>query len=180
MWGRVKRELSLARRRHTPEQMIAKLRETGVAIAGRGTAAEAVRRIGATGQPFYRWRSGNGGPAIDRASRLKPLKSGNSRPQRAAADLTLDNQTRREASGAYSWALHAAAGLSTAPATLLQVSQQGGAMPRRPPVLTISAWSKAASCCGDATLSVLCYNGNREGQLTRIGDSPNDRSSGAS
>lgn len=63
--GRRKRELSLARRRHTPEQVIGKLRETGVAIAGRGTAAEAARRIGATGQTFCRWRSESGGPGID-------------------------------------------------------------------------------------------------------------------
>ena len=169
----------MAGKRLTPQQVINLPGEAEVAMAASRAVAEAARRIGVTGQTFYRWRSGNGGPAIDRAGRLKPLKSGNSRPQRAAADLTLDNQTQREASGAYSWALHAAAGLPTALTTLLLVSQQGGATARQLPVLTISAWSKAACCCGDATLSVLCYNGNREGQLTRIGDSPNDRSSGA-
>ena len=38
----------MARRRHTPEQVIKKLREAEEAIAGGGTVAEAARRIGVT------------------------------------------------------------------------------------------------------------------------------------
>ncbi len=48
----------MARRRHTPEQVIKKLREAEVAIAEGSTVAEAARQIGATEQTFYRWRSG--------------------------------------------------------------------------------------------------------------------------
>ena len=47
----------MARRRHTPEQVINKLREAEVAIAEGSTVAEAARRIGVTEQTFYRWRS---------------------------------------------------------------------------------------------------------------------------
>ena len=47
----------MARKRHTPEQVINKLREAGVAIAGGSTVAEAARRTGVTDQTFYRWRS---------------------------------------------------------------------------------------------------------------------------
>ena len=50
----------MARRRHTPEQVIKKLREAEVAIAEGSTVAEAARRIGVTEQTFYRWRSGTG------------------------------------------------------------------------------------------------------------------------
>ena len=48
----------MAKRRHTPEQVIKKLREAEVAIDAGSTVAEAARRICVTEQTFYRWRSG--------------------------------------------------------------------------------------------------------------------------
>ena len=87
----------MARRRHTPEQVIIKLREAEVAIAEGGTVAEAARRIGVTQQTFYRWRTEYGGLRIDQARRLKRLESENSRLKTAVADLTLDNQILRAA-----------------------------------------------------------------------------------
>ena len=87
----------MARRRHTPEQVINKLREAEVAIAEGSTVAEASRRIGVTEQTFYRWRSEYGGLRIDQARRLKRLESENGRLKRAVADLTLDNQILKEA-----------------------------------------------------------------------------------
>ena len=51
----------MAKRRHTPEQEIKKLREAEVAKAEGGMVAEAARRIGVTEQTFYRWRSEHGG-----------------------------------------------------------------------------------------------------------------------
>ena len=69
----------MARRRHTPEQVINKLREAEVAIAECSTVAEAARRIGVTQQTFYRWRTEYGGLRIDQAKRLKRLESENSR-----------------------------------------------------------------------------------------------------
>ena len=87
----------MARRRHTPEQVINKLREAEIAIAEGSTVAEASRRIGVTEQTFYRWRSEYGGLRIDQARRLKRLESENGRLNRAVADLTLDNQILKEA-----------------------------------------------------------------------------------
>ena len=87
----------MARRRHTPEQVINKLREAEVAITEGGTVAEAARRIGVTQQTFYRWRTEYGGLRIDQARRLKRLESENGRLKRAVADLTLDNQILKEA-----------------------------------------------------------------------------------
>ena len=81
----------MARRRHTPEQVINKLREGEVAIAEGSTVAEASRRIGVTEQTFYRWRSEYGGLKIDQARRLKHLESENGRLKRAVADLTLED-----------------------------------------------------------------------------------------
>ena len=85
-------------KRHTPEQVINKLREAEVAMAQGSTVAEASRQIGVTEQTFYRWRSEYGGLRIDQARRLKQLESENTRLKRAIADLTLDNQILKEAS----------------------------------------------------------------------------------
>ena len=74
-----------------------------MAIAEGSTVAEAVRRIGVTKQPFYRWHSEFGGPRIDQARRLKRLESENGRLKRALADLTLDDQILREASEGNFW-----------------------------------------------------------------------------
>ncbi len=87
----------MTKRRHTPEQVINKLREAEVAIAAGSTVAEASRSIGVTEQTFYRWRSEYGGLKIDQARRLKHLESENGRLRRAVADLTLDNQILKEA-----------------------------------------------------------------------------------
>ena len=87
----------MANKRHTPEQVINKLREAEVAISEGGTVAEASRRIGVTEQTFYRWRNEYGGLRIDQVKRLKRLESENGRLKRAVADLTLDNQILKEA-----------------------------------------------------------------------------------
>ena len=61
----------MARRKHTPDQVINKLREAEVAIAEGSTMAEASCRIGVTQQTFYRWRTEYGGLRIDQVRRLK-------------------------------------------------------------------------------------------------------------
>ena len=86
----------MGRRKHTPEQIINKLREAEVAIAEGSTVVEASRRIGVTQQTFYRWRT-ECGLRIDQARGLKRLESENSRLRRAVADLTLDNQILKAA-----------------------------------------------------------------------------------
>ena len=85
-------------KRHTPEQVINKLREAEVAMAQGSTVAEASRHIGVTEQTYYRWRNEYGGLRIDQVKRLKQLESENTRLKRAIADLTLDNQILKEAS----------------------------------------------------------------------------------
>ena len=103
----------MARRRHTPEQVINKLREAEVARAEGSTVAEASRSIRVTEQTFYRWRSECGGLRIDQARRLKRLESENSRLKRAVAGLTLDNQILKEAAEGNFKALPVVASAST-------------------------------------------------------------------
>ena len=87
----------MAKRKHTPEEIINKLREAEVVVAAGSTVAEASRRIGVSEQTFYRWRAEYGGLRIDQARRLKQLETENGRLKWAVAELTLDNQILREA-----------------------------------------------------------------------------------
>ncbi len=63
----------MAKRRHTAERVISKLREAEVLIAKGNTVAEVSRQIGVTQQTFYRWRKEYGGLKIAQAKRLKRL-----------------------------------------------------------------------------------------------------------
>ena len=54
----------MAKKRHTPEQVINRLREAEVATTEGSTVAGAARRVGVTEQTFYRWRSEYGGLRI--------------------------------------------------------------------------------------------------------------------
>ena len=85
----------MAKRKHTPEEIINKLREAEVVIAAGSTVAEASRRISVSEQTFYRWRAEYGGLRIDQARRLKQLETENSRLKRAVAELTLETRSSR-------------------------------------------------------------------------------------
>jgi|TARA_B100001964_G_scaffold33657_1_gene35689 transposase-like protein len=87
----------MPRRKHSPEQILRKLREVEVALAKGETVARAVRQIEVTEQTYYRWRNEYGGLSIDQARKLKQLELENARLKRAVADLTLDKLILKEA-----------------------------------------------------------------------------------
>ncbi len=87
----------MARRRHTPEQIITKLREAEVALAQGQTVAQVCKALEVTEQTYYRWRTEYGGLQVAQARRLKQLEGENARLRRAIADLTVDNQILKEA-----------------------------------------------------------------------------------
>jgi transposase-like protein len=89
-------------KRHTPEQIISRLREAEVLISQGSTIPVAAKQIGITEQTFYRWRLEYGGMKLDQAKRLKELESENARLRKLVADLSLDNAILKEAmSGNY-------------------------------------------------------------------------------
>lgn len=84
-------------KRHTPEQIIAKLREAEVEL-GRGMRMmEVCRKLGVTEQTYYRWRNEFGGMKRDQAKRLKELEKENTRLKKLLADAELDKAILREA-----------------------------------------------------------------------------------
>ena len=85
------------RKKHSPEEIVAKLRQVEV-LAGQGTpVADAVRPIGVTEATYYRWRQEFGGLKLDQVRRLKMLEAENTRLRKAVADLTLEKLILKEA-----------------------------------------------------------------------------------
>ena len=85
------------RKKHSPEEIVAKLRQVEV-LAGQGTlVADAVRSIGVTEATYYRWRQEFGGLKLDQVRRLKVLEAENTRLRKAVADLTLEKLILKEA-----------------------------------------------------------------------------------
>ena len=83
-------------RRHTPEQIIRKLREAE-RLAGEGaTTAEAAKQIEVSEQTLHRWRHQYGGMKADGAKRLKELEKENLRLKRIVADQALDLDAMQE------------------------------------------------------------------------------------
>ena len=87
----------MARKGHSPEQILAKLRQVEVAVANGKTIALAAREAGITDQTYHRWRREYGGLGIDQARRMKQLEQENARLKRAVAELTLDKLVLKEA-----------------------------------------------------------------------------------
>ena len=83
--------------RHTPEQIISKLREVEVLLAKGISVSQASKQIGVTEQTYYRWRKEYGGLKVEQAKRLKEVEKENGRLRRAVADLTLDKLILQEA-----------------------------------------------------------------------------------
>ena len=87
----------MPRKGHSPEQVLNKLRQVEVAVAGGMSVGVAVREIGVTDHTYYRWRREYGGLDLDQAKRLKKLEQENARLKRTIADLALDKQILKEA-----------------------------------------------------------------------------------
>lgn len=87
----------MPRKRHAPEEIVAKLRQVEVLTAQGRPVAEAIRSIGVTEVTFYRWRTEYGGLKGDQVKRLKELEAENARLRRAVSDLTLDKIILAEA-----------------------------------------------------------------------------------
>ena len=87
----------MSAKRHTPEQIINKLRQAEVEIANGATVAQAAKKIGVTDHTYYRWRSEYGGMRVNQAKRLKQLEKENSQLKKLVADQALDISILKEA-----------------------------------------------------------------------------------
>ncbi len=86
----------MARKSHSPELIINKLREAEVLLNQGSTVSEASRKIGVTEQTYYRWRKEYGGLRIEQVKKLKTLEKENARLKKLVADISLDNAILKE------------------------------------------------------------------------------------
>ena len=89
----------MARKRHTAEQIINKLREAEVHLGQGLSVPEVSRKLGVTEQTYYRWRKEYGGLKTDQAKKLKELEKENARLKKLVADLSLDKAMLQEVAG---------------------------------------------------------------------------------
>ena len=87
----------MPRKRHKPEEIVAKLRLVDVMMAQGHAVADAVRSIGVSDVTYHRWRSEFGGLGSDQVRRMKDLEVENQRLRKAVSDLTLDKLILQEA-----------------------------------------------------------------------------------
>lgn len=87
----------MKRKRHTPEQIISKLRDADAMLATGATIGRVVQQLGVSEQTFHRWRNQYGGMKAGDAKRLKELEQENTRLKRVVADQALDKQILQEA-----------------------------------------------------------------------------------
>ena len=86
----------MTRRRHTPEQVIRKLREADRMLGEGKTIAEVARALEISENTYHRWQRQFGGMKADDAKRLRELERENARLKRIVADQVLENQALKE------------------------------------------------------------------------------------
>jgi transposase-like protein len=86
----------MKRTRHSPEQIIAKLREADALLGGGATIGQVCQKLGVAEQTFHRWRNQYGGMKANDAKRLKELERENARLKKVVAEQALDNAMLRE------------------------------------------------------------------------------------
>jgi putative transposase len=86
----------MKRRRHTPEQIIRKLRAAERMLGEGKTIPEAAKELGISEQSYHRWRNQYGGMKANDAKRLKELERENSTLKAIVADQALENRALKE------------------------------------------------------------------------------------
>jgi putative transposase len=87
----------MKKKRHSPEQIIRKLREAEGMLSAGKAIADICQKLEVSEQTFHRWRNQFGGMKANDARHLKELEVENRRLKKAVADLTLDKQILEEA-----------------------------------------------------------------------------------
>jgi len=84
------------RRRHTPEQIVRKLREADRMLAEGAELPEVAKALEVSEATYHRWRAQFGGMKADDVKRLKELERENVTLKRIVADKELENVALKE------------------------------------------------------------------------------------
>jgi putative transposase len=89
------------RKRHTPKQITAKLREADAMIASGATVGQICQKLEISEASYHNWRKRFGNMKGSEAKRLTDLEKENARLKRLLADAELDKSILREAMRLY-------------------------------------------------------------------------------
>ena len=87
---------AMTRKRHRPEEIVAKLREVDEALSQGKTLEDVTKSLGVSLMTLHRWRTEYGSTDRDAVKRLKELERENGRLKRLVADQALDIQILKE------------------------------------------------------------------------------------
>lgn len=87
---------TVKRKRHTPNQVIAKLREAERMLGEGKTVPEVAKALEISENTFHRWRNQYGGMKASDVRELKELRRENATLKRIVADKELDIQGLKE------------------------------------------------------------------------------------
>jgi putative transposase len=84
------------KKRHSPEQIVKKLRDADAMLAAGKTTAEVLQALEVSEPTLSRWRNQYGGMKSEEAKRLKQLEEENRQLKKLVADQALDIQMLKE------------------------------------------------------------------------------------
>lgn len=84
------------RKRHSPEQIVKKLRDADAMLAAGKSVGEVLQSLEVSEATLSRWRSQYGGMKSEEAKRLKTLEEENNRLKKIIGDQALDIQMLKE------------------------------------------------------------------------------------
>jgi putative transposase len=88
--------ITMKRKRHTPEQIVRKLREGDRLLNEGQELAEVLRQLEVSESSWSRWRAQYGGMKADEAKRLKELERENGRLKKLLAEAELEKAMLKE------------------------------------------------------------------------------------
>ena len=83
-------------KRHSPEQIVRKLRQAEARLAAGASIPETARELGISEATFHRWKNQYGGMSSQEAKRLKELEKENARLKKLVAEQALDIDILKE------------------------------------------------------------------------------------
>jgi transposase-like protein len=83
-------------KKHTPEQIVKKLREAEMELAKGAAVADVARKLAVSEQTYYRWKQQYGGVQGDRQVKVKELERQNTRLKKIVAEQAMDIDALKE------------------------------------------------------------------------------------
>jgi putative transposase len=94
--ARKRRHILMKRKRHTPEEVIKKLRRADEELAGGKGIEDVCRSLEISPATYHRWAKEYAGAKLDTAKRLKELQKENTRLKKLVAEQALDMAILKE------------------------------------------------------------------------------------